>query len=189
MTKRRENAMKKTMIRWMGLAAVAILAGCAEGQMGPSIFQTVRIVNAEGAEAGVWTQDTDAGFALAEAEGLPILANFTGSDWCFWCKMMDRRVFSSMAWEKWAGQKKVVLLWVDFPQNKERVPVEQQGKNRALAEWFGVMGFPSYLVLAPDGKTVWGKLGASQDATAEEFCVAIDACIERGRNQATLPSP
>lgn len=168
------------MGRWtkraMGLAVAAGLAGCA---MAASVFDQPKMVRAEGAEAGEWTQDSDAGLALAAAEGLPIVANFTGSDWCYWCKLMDRRVFSTMAWRKWEGQKKAVLLWVDFPQDKARVPEAQHAKNRALAEKFGVRGYPTYYVLAPDGETVLGRLGASQDATAEGFCAELDGVLNR----------
>lgn len=173
--------MKKLAMRWLGMAAAALLAGCALGQDGLlSVFNADKTVRAEGAEAGEWTQDTDAGFALAKEQGLPILANFTGSDWCYWCKLMDRRVFSSKAWAQWAGEKKAVLLWVDFPDKKDMVPKEQRRKNEELAKRFNVRGFPTYYVLAPDGETVWGRLGASQDATAAEFCGEVDACIARG---------
>ena len=174
--------MKKMSMRMkVLLAAVCLLGAGAAVQAGTSIFQQPHAVNAEGAEAGVWTQDTDAGFALAKEAGLPILLNFTGSDWCYWCKLMDRRVFSSLAWRNWASQKKIVLLWVDFPQDKSMVPAAQQPKNRALSEKFGVRGYPTYYVVAPDGETVWGRLGASQDATAAEFCGSVDECIARGQ--------
>ena len=89
--------MKKMSMRMkVLLAAVCLLGAGAAVQAGTSIFQQPHAVNAEGAEAGVWTQDTDAGFALAKEAGLPILLNFTGSDWCYWCKLMDRPLMSSI---------------------------------------------------------------------------------------------
>jgi len=40
----------------------------------------------EGAKVGRWTMDLDAAKKLATDKQLPILLNFTGSDWCYWCK-------------------------------------------------------------------------------------------------------
>ena len=39
-------------------------------------------IQKEGAEPGVWTMDFEAAKKLAKEKKLPILLNFTGSDWC-----------------------------------------------------------------------------------------------------------
>ena len=41
----------------------------------------------EGAELGKWTMDAPAAQALAKEKGKPLFVNFTGSDWCGWCKL------------------------------------------------------------------------------------------------------
>ena len=37
--------------------------------------------------------DYDAALTLAEEKKLAVFLDFTGSDWCGWCKLMDRSVF------------------------------------------------------------------------------------------------
>ena len=44
--------------------------------------------DASGATLGKWTQDLDAAKKLAKEKDLPMLINFSGSDWCGWCKRM-----------------------------------------------------------------------------------------------------
>ena len=44
-------------------------------------------------ELGEWTQDVEAAQELARKENKYTLLNFTGSDWCGWCKLMDEHVF------------------------------------------------------------------------------------------------
>ncbi len=127
----------------------------------------------EGARVGVWTQDYEAAVALAGTNGLPLMLNFTGSDWCGWCKLMDRQVFSTDAWKKWAG-KNIVLAFIDFPQNKSLVPDKYVARNRRLAGQYGVKGYPTYVVVeAKDGKAI-GTLGASREATPEGFIADLE---------------
>ncbi len=121
----------------------------------------------EGAAVGQWTMDAEAALALAKKEGKPVLINFTGSDWCGWCKLMERRVFSQPAWQAYA-KGNLVLVWADFPRDKSLVPEARAPKNRALAEKYGVQGYPTYVLLSPEGEEI-GRLGASRDATPEGF--------------------
>ena len=62
-------------------------------------------VQTEGAEAGVWTMDMDAAKKLAKKKKLPLVLNFTGSDWCGWCKLMEKNVFTKESWRKYAKKK------------------------------------------------------------------------------------
>ena len=41
-----------------------------------------------------WLVDLDEAYAISVKEKKPILANFTGSDWCGWCKRMDKSTFA-----------------------------------------------------------------------------------------------
>ena len=76
------NHFKRTM---MGLVmgAVALSAQAADK------------VELEGAKVGVWTMDYDAAVKLAGEKKLPLMLNFTGSDWCGWCKKLDRETFGN----------------------------------------------------------------------------------------------
>lgn len=121
----------------------------------------------DGAVVGEWTMDYAAAQTLAREKGLPMLLNFTGSDWCGWCKLMDRNVFSTTEWREWAAQN-IVLVWIDFPRDSSLVPEKYVERNQALASQFGVRGYPTYMILSPEGRTL-GKLGASQDIHARVF--------------------
>lgn len=147
--------------------AIASLAACAAFAGRP---------DTEGAKVGVWTQDYDAAVALAKEKGLPLMLNFTGSDWCGWCKLMDRQVFSTDEWEKWAKEN-IVLAFIDFPQNKKLVPGKYVERNRNLSSKYGVRGYPTYVVVEPaDGKS-FGQLGASRDATPGKFIAELEAVL------------
>jgi len=122
----------------------------------------------EGAEVGKWTQDADAAMKLAANTSLPLLLNFTGSDWCGWCKLMVREVFDKEDWQTYAG-KNVVLVTIDFPRDKSLVPEKYVARNRELAAKFGVQGYPTYVVLDSDGETELGRLGADRDSTPAAF--------------------
>ncbi len=121
-----------------------------------------------GAEVGLWTQDVAAAQALAAKLQLPLLLNFTGSDWCGWCKLMDRNVFSQDAWKQWA-KKNIVLAYIDTPQDKSLVPEKFVERNQQLSQQFAVAGYPTYVLLKADGQSVIDRLGASREATPQSF--------------------
>ena len=61
-----------------------------------------------------WLVDLDEAYALSVKEKKPILANFTGSDWCGWCKRLDADVCTKPVFKEWA-KKNVVLLELESP--------------------------------------------------------------------------
>ncbi len=136
----------------------------------------------EGAEPGRWTMDYDAAKRVAAERQLPLLLNFTGSDWCGWCKLMDKAVFSKPAWEKYA-KANLMLVWIDFPNDKALVPEKYVARNDALKASFGIQGYPTYVLLDADGKTPLGSLGASAEMTSDLF---IDEINERLQDRAVV---
>ncbi len=130
----------------------------------------------EGARPGEWTMDFEAAKALAAETGLPLLLNFTGSDWCGWCRMMDKQVFSQEAWKTYAKEH-FVLVWIDFPREKALVPEKFVERNTKLAQAFEVGGFPTFVLLDADGQTRLGQTGASRDATPERFIAALEEIL------------
>lgn len=130
----------------------------------------------KGAEVGKWTMDYEAALKLAKQKELPIFINFTGSDWCGWCKLMDRNVFSTIAWEKYAA-KELVLVTIDFPKNPSLVPPEYVQRNYELQEAFGVRGYPTFIILDEDGQTVLGQLGATENPTPNLFIDQVNDII------------
>lgn len=103
-----------------------------------------------------WLTDHAAASQRSRELGRPILADFTGSDWCTWCIKLDDEVFETPAFREWAARN-VVLLKLDFPRGKQLDP-ELQRQNRGLARKYQVRGFPTILFL-DGGGAVLGQMG------------------------------
>lgn len=125
-------------------------------------------VRHDGAKVGEWTMDYDAALKLAKKENLPLMLNFTGSDWCHWCIEIEHKVFSQPAWQEFAASN-IVLVTLDFPRRSKTVPEKYVDRNSQLAAKFGVQGYPTLMILDSDGKTLLGKMGASRDMSPASF--------------------
>jgi len=157
------------------LAALACLAAVAAFAEGTGPAPAAEAPVAPAAALGVWTADFDAARALAAETGRPIFLNFTGSDWCHWCKLADRQVFSTEAWKNYASSR-LVTVFVDFP-DKLPISAEQRKANEALATKYSVAGFPTFLLLAPDGETVLGRFGIDRNESFMSFTAKIEKLL------------
>ena len=88
-----------------------------------------------------WTDDVLEAIAESEKTGKDILLNFTGSDWCVWCKKLKAEVFDTEAFLNYA-EDNLILLFLDFPQGIEQ-DEELKKQNEVMAGLFGVQGFPT----------------------------------------------
>lgn len=129
-----------------------------------------------------WMVSMEEAHAESKKTGKPIMANFTGSDWCGWCKRLDRSVFHQPGFEKWADDN-VVLLELDFPK-RFKLPQEVEQQNRSLQQQFKVRGFPTIWVFDADKNSQgqWdikalGKTGYTK--TLAEFQQTIGAYISK----------
>jgi uncharacterized protein YyaL (SSP411 family) len=104
-----------------------------------------------------WLTSVPEATAEARKENKLILLDFTGSDWCGWCKKLDAETFSKSEFADYA-QKNLVLVQVDFPAQKPQ-SAELKAANQALQEKYGVHGYPTLVVLNADGKIVWQHEG------------------------------
>lgn len=100
----------------------------------------------------VWLTDFDQAKQQAAASGKYILINFTGSDWCGWCKRLDQEVFSQSEFTKFAADN-LILLKLDYPRYRQQSQAEKQ-RNAALAQQFRVQGFPTLFLTDASGKPV-----------------------------------
>ena len=105
---------------------------------------------------GEWIDDFDKALAKAKESGKPVLADFSGSDWCGWCVKLEKEVFSQKEFKDYAS-KSLVCALVDFPKDKEQ-RAELKKMNRTLMEKYKVEGFPTVLVLDSNGKEL-GRTG------------------------------
>ncbi|MBP8724848.1 MAG: thioredoxin family protein [Saprospiraceae bacterium] len=130
-----------------------------------------------------WLVSLDEAFAQSKKTGKPIMANFTGSDWCGWCKRLSKAVFVHDEFKTWA-KKNVVLLELDFPRSFA-VPDKIRDQNYSLQQSFGVRGYPTIWVfdVDKDKKTnqysfsALGKTGYT--ATVKEFTEGVDQMIAK----------
>src|SRR5262245_31216292 len=102
------------------------------------------------AAPGLWLEDFEAAKAKAAKEGKDLLIDFTGSDWCVWCKTLRQEVFDQDEFKKKAPAK-FILLELDFPNAKPQSDAVK-AQNAKLQAQFNVGGFPS--VILTDAKGV-----------------------------------
>jgi protein disulfide-isomerase len=107
-------------------------------------------------EAGKWQTSAAEAIKQARASNRLILADFTGSDWCVWCKKLKAEVFDTQEFKDWAA-KNVILLELDYPSSKPQ-DAGTKKQNAELAKTYKIEGYPTILFLKADG-TVAGKTG------------------------------
>lgn len=136
-------------------------------------FLSASILGISSAFAGGegWTSDLEAAKKTAAAEKKSLLLEFTGSDWCPPCKMLNKEVFSQEAFT--AGVKdKFVLVQFDFPKDKSKLTPETIELNKAAAEKYGIQGYPTVLLADETGKP-FAKTGY-QPGGAENYVKHLD---------------
>lgn len=99
-----------------------------------------------------WQENLDTALQQAKQENKAVLVNFTGSDWCIWCKRLSDEVFSKSEFEDFANNN-LILVKLDFPRDIEQT-TETKLYNNNLAQKFGVKGFPTILLFNSTGKLV-----------------------------------
>ena len=104
------------------------------------------------AEDDLWTSDFAAAKAKAKAEKKSLLVDFTGSDWCVWCKSSMPR-FSTRIFSKPKRPKQFVLVELDYPHAK-KLPDEVEAQNKKLAKDYKIHGYPTVLLLDAEGQLI-----------------------------------
>ncbi len=128
-----------------------------------------------------WMVDMDEAYAASVKEGKPIMANFTGSDWCGWCKRLTASVFSKPEFKEWAKEN-VILLELDFPR-RTSIPEKYKKQNAGMQRALKVTGYPTVWVFnlgkdADTGKYKIDALGKTgYTPTVAEFTNTVDQII------------
>lgn len=104
-----------------------------------------------------WMSDWEAAKARSKTEGKPILLYMTGSDWCGWCKKLEKEVISQPAFMDFA-KRHFVLMEADYPRKKEQTP-ELKKQNKELEQKYLAGGYPTMWVLDPGGNKLSKDLG------------------------------
>jgi len=110
------------------------------------------------ADGPTWFADYDVAAAEAAKSGKDMLVDFTGSDWCYWCKKLDAEVFEFEAFQK-GVENDFILVALDFPNDEAvKAKVPNPARNQELMEQNGVQGFPTILLMNSKGE-VYARTG------------------------------
>jgi thioredoxin-related protein len=126
-----------------------------------------------------WFADYDKAVEVAKAEGKDLMVDFTGSDWCYWCKKLDEEVFSHDSWYT-AASEKFVLVALDFPNSDEaKAAVPNPARNQELVAKYQVGGYPTILLMTADGE-VFAQTGY-QEGGPESYLSHMSTIASSGK--------
>lgn len=122
------------------------------------VFSTLTIQAQENQE---WHTDLGKAMEVSKKTKKPLFLFFTGSDWCGWCIKLQKEVFKTAEFTKWAKEN-VVLLELDFPRRTPQ-PQEIKNQNAQLNAFFKVQGYPTVwmtnVTQGKEGKIEFSPLG------------------------------
>ncbi len=112
-----------------------------------------------------WTTDYKAALGQAKAQNKLVLLDFTGSDWCMYCKLLEQEALSQPKFKDFADAN-YILVRVDFPRQTS-LPDDLKQQNESLKSQFKVHIYPTLVVLNPDGSEVGRQEGYYPNTTPE----------------------
>ena len=118
-----------------------------------------------------WTSDFEAAKKQAASEKKDLLLDFTGSDWCGWCIKLNKEVFQEAAF-KTGVKDKLVLVELDFPNDKSKLSDDTKAQNEKLGKAFKIKGYPSIVLCDATGKP-YAKTGY-QAGGPEKYLTHLD---------------
>ena len=87
---------------------------------------------------------------------------FTGSDWCYWCKVLRTEVLDTAEFKTFAG-KNLVLVFMDSPRDV-KLPATVRHTRKMLERTLQPgSGVAAIVLLSPDGKVLTRVEGFSPD--------------------------
>ena len=134
---------------------------------------------------GGWEEDFEKAAATAKAQNRFMLLDFSGSDWCGWCMKLDKEVFGKNDFKTYAKDNLVCVI-VDFPRGKSLAKKQKQ-QNEALAGKYEVKGYPTVIILSPDGKQVHQT--GYQEGGPAKYVKMLDSVISEYRKENNIGDP
>ncbi|HUK64217.1 MAG TPA: thioredoxin fold domain-containing protein [Dongiaceae bacterium] len=129
-------------MRWITIVALAASIAVAASR-------PVALSAGSSAAGPAW-RTWDDGLAEAKSTGHPVLVDVY-TDWCGWCKRMDRDVYSRPEVRDYLGRN-----WVAVRINAEaNTPAHYLGHETTeaeIADRFGVRSYPTTVMLKPTGE-------------------------------------
>ncbi len=126
-------------------------------------FITLVSFSANAQEGLTWHTDVSKATDISIKENKPMFLFFTGSDWCGWCIRLQKEVFHTPEFIKWAKES-VVLVELDFPRKNDQTEAVKL-QNAQLQQQLQVRGYPTIWFVnaskSADAKTNLNALGSS----------------------------
>ena len=104
-------------------------------------FLVITSVSIQAQEGLTWHTDMSKAADISIKENKPMFLFFTGSDWCGWCIRLQKEVFKTPEFIKWAKEN-VVLVELDFPRKNEQTDAVKM-QNAQLQQQLQVRGYPT----------------------------------------------
>ncbi len=104
-------------------------------------FLTLTSMSIQAQEELTWHTDMSKATDISIKENKPMFLFFTGSDWCGWCIRLQKEVFKTPEFIKWAKEN-VVLVELDFPRKNNQTE-EVKMQNAQLQQQLQVRGYPT----------------------------------------------
>jgi len=92
-----------------------------------------------------WHTSYDQAVKLSESTSKPMVLFFTGSDWCGWCKKLEKEALDTPEFAEAAGEA-FIFVKLDFPMKKS-LDAAETAQNNELKKKYNVRGFPTLIIL------------------------------------------
>lgn len=132
-----------------------------------------------GAEELEWLTDVPAALQKAKAENKIVLLDFTGSDWCGWCKKLKADVFQKPEFVAFA-KANLVMVELDYPRSTPQSDALKEA-NAALAKQYNIDGYPTLILLNGAGEQLDKTVGFMTDG--------LPAYLDRYKKLPGMPHP
>lgn len=107
-----------------------------------------------------------------------ILAVFSGSDWCHWCKVLEKDYLSKPEFVDEAG-KDFVLVFVDNPKDKSVLSESAKKANSVLTKKYKIRGFPTIKILNAEGEEI-AETRPKDEVTPKDYAVRLRREVKVG---------
>ncbi|NBZ96609.1 MAG: thioredoxin family protein [Proteobacteria bacterium] len=101
-------------------------------------------------------KDYDAALTMASKSNKKVLLDFTGSNWCFFCKKLKSEVFDQTDFKNFAN-KNLVLVEVDFP--KPVLSAQINSQRERFRSQYNFEGYPTLVLLDAKGRVIRQQSG------------------------------
>ncbi|MFK7819578.1 MAG: thioredoxin fold domain-containing protein [Planctomycetaceae bacterium] len=130
-----------------------------------------------------WLDNVSKAMKQARAQDKDLLLNFTGSDWCHWCEVLEEEVFSDQQFGKKASEE-FVFVTLDFPVDQSKQDPWLAKQNHEWMQRLAVDGFPTVVLLDAEGRP-YAKTGY-QKGGPKPYLAMLNKHVQRRLNRDRL---